>query len=219
MLDTSSVNLSSRRAERSPHDPRHRPLGSTKAKITFGPCPPSLRAPRNVRYAPPPQPSPSPAHQASRGIHFCCGLAIPAPTCLQDDRPFLRRHPNWDIISTVRHSMYDHSKIDSTSPVAAGYPVALGRHFRSSLNLFRDGISPSGCHITKETTGGVAQPMGPPISSSQLPVSDIPCSDLRDKDRVHTRLRNCPLRSLVVVAFPETPPRRRPSPSGIDPEV
>ncbi|KAF6759226.1 hypothetical protein DFP72DRAFT_1102477 [Ephemerocybe angulata] len=61
-------------------------------------------------------------------------------------------------------------------------PVAPGRHSRSSLNvnstLLRDGISPSGCHITKgnsETTGGVAQPMGPPFHhpSFRFPTSPV----------------------------------------------
>ncbi|KAF6759216.1 hypothetical protein DFP72DRAFT_1102464 [Ephemerocybe angulata] len=131
-------------------------------------CPAPSNNPIQIRPILAPTAITKPAHQASRGIHFCHDLAIPAPTWLQDDRPFPRRHPNWDI--STFPSFYVRSPPD--------IPVAPGRHSCSSLNvnstLLRDGISPSGCHITKETTGGAARPMGPPISSSQLPVSDVP---------------------------------------------
>ncbi|KAF6759229.1 hypothetical protein DFP72DRAFT_1064189 [Ephemerocybe angulata] len=104
-----------------------------------------------------------------------CKTTIPAPPCAQ--------------LGYFHFSFIRRAKIDSTSPLAAGIPAALGRHSRSSLDvnstLLRDGISSSGCHITKETAGGVAQPMAPPISSSQLPVSDVPRSDLQDKNRSH----------------------------------
>ncbi|KAF6759231.1 hypothetical protein DFP72DRAFT_886056, partial [Ephemerocybe angulata] len=147
------------------------------------------------------------------------GQSRPAPFTLQAHtvlaglisiRSFKQSHPNSLHTSSPHHS---HRQAQLIKPLAGSISVVISRsrhrhgcqttdHSRTrhpNWDIYTfchstDGISPSGRRITKETTGGVARPRGPPISSSQLPVSDVPCSDLGDRNRVHARLRNCPLR-------------------------
>ncbi|KAF6759223.1 hypothetical protein DFP72DRAFT_844490 [Ephemerocybe angulata] len=119
------------------------------------------------------------------------------------------RHPNWDI-STFRHSTCDRSKINfARGAIFVAHSIYFGTAYHP-----RDGISPR--RPPEVWRGQWARPFHHP--SFWFPTSPVLTPGTKI-EYTHTYVTVPSILSLVVVAFPETPPRRRPSPSGIDPEV
>ncbi|KAF6749369.1 hypothetical protein DFP72DRAFT_913284 [Ephemerocybe angulata] len=113
-----------------------------------------------------------------------CKTTVPAPPCAQLGYFHL---PSFSVRSFENQSQVAAPRRISQSLRGAIFVSHSKFHTITGRHII--GISPSGRHITKgdsETTGGVAQPMGPPISSSQFPASDVPCSSLRGRNRIHT---------------------------------